>query len=101
MQIRVIHKVSYSDFDAIPATLNDALTMASPLRGGPFLLEATGIVLGDATLWAGRNSPLLVQGALPADIVWAVLPLSPDRPILINGCSAGPNTAAIYGAGAL
>jgi AraC family ethanolamine operon transcriptional activator len=34
-------------------------------------------------------------------MVWAVLPLSPERPFLINGRSAGPNTVAIYGEGAL
>ena len=72
-----------------------------PLHDGPFLLEAVGIGLGDLTLRVGRNSPLLVQGALPADLVWAVLPLSSDRPVLLNGRSAGPHAMAIYGAGAL
>jgi hypothetical protein len=101
MQIRGTHKLRYSDFDAISAMPDIHITAGSPLRNGPFLLEAAGIGLGDITLRVGRNSPLLVQGALPADLVWAVLPLSPDRPVLLNGRSTGPHTMALYGAGAL
>ena len=101
MQTRGTHRVRYSDFDAVPAMLDIRITAASPLHDGPFLLEAVGIGLGDLTLRVGRNSPLLVQGALPAELVWAVLPLSSDRPVLLNGRSAGPHAMAIYGAGAL
>ena len=95
-------RVWCSDFDAMSAAVaSGGFTAASPLRGGPFLLEAAGVGLGDGAVLAGRNSPLLVQGALPADTVWAVLPLGPDGPVLINGCAAGPNTVAVFGPGAL
>ena len=95
-------RVRYSGFDAISAVVASAGFMAaSPLRSGPFLLEPAGVGFGDGAVLAGRNSPLLVQGALPADTVWAVLPLGPDGPVLINGRAAGPNTVAVFGPGAL
>ena len=95
-------RVRHSDFDAISAAVaSGGFTAASPLRSGPFLLEAAGVGLGDGAVLAGRNSPLLVQGALPADTVWAVLPLGRDGPVLINGRAAGPNTVAVFGPGAL
>src|SRR4051812_35790619 len=100
MQTKGTHTLHCSDLDAVPAMLDSRITAVSPLRNGPVLLEAIGIGLGDVTLRIGRNSPLLIQGTLPADLVWVVLPLSPDRPVLRNGRSAGPDTVAVYGAGA-
>jgi hypothetical protein len=76
-------------------------TAALPRRVRPVWLESTSIGFGGAGLLVGRNSPLLVHGALPADMVWAVLPLNLDRPVLTNGRSAGPHMLALYGAGAL
>ena len=102
MLTRGARRVRYSDFNAISAAVaSGGFTAVSPLRSGPFLLEAAGVGLGDGAVLAGRNSPLLVQGALPADTVWAVLPLGPDGPVLINGRAAGPNTLAVFGPGAL
>ena len=94
-------RVRYTDFDAAADALNGSLTAASPLRGGPFLLEAVSIGLDDVVVQVGRNSPLLVQGALPADAIWAAFPVSRTGPVLINGRAAGPHAVALYGAGAL
>src|SRR4051812_30754454 len=100
MQTRDTHRVHYSTFDAIPAKPGSLITVANSLRDGPFLVEAAGIQVGDITLRVGQNSPLPIQGSLPANLIWAILPLRHDRPVISSGRSAGPDMIAVYGAGA-
>ena len=59
MSTTAARSIQISDFDVLSGALPSALTMASPLRGGPVSLEVTGIDLGDVTLRIGRNTPLL------------------------------------------
>jgi AraC-like DNA-binding protein len=92
--------IRFSDFDALSDTLPGGLTMASPLRGGPFSLEVTGIDLGDVAVRTGRHSPLLVQGVVPDDTAWALLPLRYCGAFLLNGRPAVPDSVAVYGPGA-
>src|SRR3954447_15150401 len=101
MQSRNTQQVRFSDFDLAAEALNGPMTAASPLRGGPFLLEAVGIRLGDSSGRVGRTSPLLAHGALAADTIWAAFPVSQTGPVLINGRAAGPHTVALFGAGSL
>src|SRR3954451_22375395 len=101
MQRRNTQQVRFSNFDLAAEALNGSMTAASPLHGGPFLLEAVGIALGDSSVQVGRNSPLLAQGALPADTIWAAFPVSQTGPVLMNGRAAGRHTVALYGAGCL
>jgi AraC-like DNA-binding protein len=67
-----------------------------PLSGSSFLLEATGIALGDLDMLVGRVSPLLLHGVVPVDRVWAVFPITP---FLINGRRAAPPMLAVLSGG--
>ena len=46
------------------------------------------------------NHPLLVQGALPADTAWVLIPLDFRGALLLNGRPSVPDAVAVYGAGA-
>jgi AraC-like DNA-binding protein len=90
-----------SDFDTLPDVLPGCVTAASPLRGGPFSIAVTGIDVGDVVLRIGRNTPLLVQGKVPDDMAWVVLPFRFYGALLLNGRQSIPHVVAVYGAGAM
>ena len=80
----------------MPQPLAGSASSALPLRGGPFLFEATGIWLGNLEVLVGRHSLLLLRGVVPVDRVWAVFPITPFR---INGRCAAPPMRAMLGCG--
>jgi hypothetical protein len=75
MQNGSTQRTRYSNFDAATEARDGKLTV-SPLRGGPFLLEAVTLGLGNIAVRIGRHSPLLAHGALAANTVWAAFPIS-------------------------
>jgi AraC-like DNA-binding protein len=100
MQILGTHRVRLSDVEELAAHPGVGLAAASPLRPGPFSVEAVGLGLGDVSVQAGRTSPVLVQGTFPPGAAWLVLPLRHDGALLLNGRAAGPNSLAVYAEGA-
>jgi methylphosphotriester-DNA--protein-cysteine methyltransferase len=92
------YTVRYTNVDCMPQSIAGSPAAAIPVRGGPFLLEATGIGLGDLDVLVGRHTPLLLHGMVPMDRVWAVFPITPFR---INGRCAAPPMLAMLGAGAV
>src|SRR3712207_9131520 len=100
MELPLVLRARFDDFEAFAASVPGASVAATPLRPGPFSATTTELRLGDVVINIGCSTPLMAHGAVAPDAACVVLPLGEPDALVLNGRKVGPDYVGVYAPGA-